>query len=93
MNTVVALLSLLRLGHLPFLRPRLMPRTPALPRVAASMQIQRNVVKCLYFRDAPPSITLLQPSKNAPMWRNVEELISPPPLRVLPRSMTSFFAM
>ncbi len=65
MNTVVALLSLLRLGHLPFLRPRLVPRTLAPPHVATSMQIQRNVVNCLYFRDAPPSITHLQPTKNA----------------------------
>ncbi len=34
---IVTLLSPLRLGHLPFLRPRLVPRTPAPPRVVASM--------------------------------------------------------
>ncbi len=65
MNIVVALLSLLRLGHFALLRPRLVPRAPASSRVVGSMQIERDVVNCLYFRDAPPSITRLQPIKNA----------------------------
>ncbi len=90
MNTAVALLSLLRLGHFPFLRPRLLSRTPASPHIAASMQFQRNVG--LFVTPLPLLPSCSQP-KTPPMWRNVEELISPLPLHVLPQSMTSFFAM
>jgi hypothetical protein len=46
MNTVPAPLSLPSLRHLPFLRPRLLPRAPARPGAAASMQIERDVGRC-----------------------------------------------
>ncbi len=65
MNIAVALLSLLHLGHFAFLRSCRVPRTPALPHIAASMQIQCNVVKCLSFHDAPPASTLSRPAENA----------------------------
>jgi hypothetical protein len=48
MNTAVALLSPLHLGHFAFLRLRLVPRAPAQHRLVASMQIECTVVNYLY---------------------------------------------